>query len=282
MSEVDNKPIKNLAIIVNHSKNGSQALADKLLTLLEAIGINAKSTFEHPVPEDFLVGMDACCVVGGDGTILGVVKQSVDLCVPVFGINIGKLGFLSTFSPEEAKKGFAELQKGNYRIAERTMVQCCNVHGETYFALNDVVIKSYSSRMIQLEVYANNSFVNEYFCDGLIFSTPTGSTAYNLSAGGPIIHPDARVFAMTPICPHTLSNRGVIIDENTNIEVKLRIKNNESRVTLDSISRFSEGDFPLTIKVAKKTFPLILSKDHAHFLMVRQKLKWGGEFNKEG
>ena len=128
--------------------------------------------------------------------------------MPIIGVNRGSLGFLTTFSAEEAATSLPALLAGDFRLAHRSILDCSTGPGRHDLALNDVLIKAeINSRIVRLEVVADDDLVTEYLCDGLIFATPTGSTAYNLSAGGPLVHPDAEVIAMTPICPHTLSNR---------------------------------------------------------------------------
>src|SRR5262249_28113680 len=157
------------------------------------------------LPKGWLNGCDACCVIGGDGTLLGVARESARAQVPIIGVNRGSLGFLTTFSDDEALVHFAGLLGGAFHIDHPTMLDCSTRPGLHDLALNDVLIKDeVNLRLVRLEVVADGKLVTEYTCDGLIFSTPTGSTAYNLSASGPIVHPSAGVIAITPICPHTL------------------------------------------------------------------------------
>jgi NAD+ kinase len=216
------KPIRKLAFVVNEEKSGAPEIARTLVAAARNAGVKLKQTTRFPIPRGYLDGYDACCVIGGDGTLLGVARESARSKVPIIGVNRGSLGFLTTFSAEEARSGFSELLAGRFHIDNRAMLDCSTGPGSHDLALNDVLIKDQiNSRIVRLEVYAGKELVTNYTCDGLIFSTPTGSTAYNLSAGGPIIHPDAGVIAMTPICPHTLSNRSIIFREG----VKLRVIN---------------------------------------------------------
>ena len=222
--------------------------------------------------------MDACCVIGGDGSLLGVVAEAVSGQVPVLGVNLGKLGFMASFSAQEARSKLPELLRGDYNVSERTVLRCNISSGNSAIALNDVVVKNIGSRLIRLRVLCNDEPVNDYFCDGLIFTSPTGSTAYNLSAGGPIIHPDARVIAMTPICPHTLSNRSVIFDQNTRLKVTLHEKDPAVRITLDGLTSFdSYENFPLQISISDLPFLLIERRNLSHFQLMRNKLHWSGE-----
>ena len=232
--------------------------------------------------EDFPLAIDAlqedlCVAVGGDGTLLGVLDAALAANAAVLGVNLGKLGFLATFSQQEAGDDFVRLIQGEYSIAERSVLRCSNALGESVFGLNDVVLKeTQGSGLVRLRVAANSNAVSEYHCDGLIFSTPTGSTAYNLSAGGPIIGPRVSAIAMTPICPHTFGNRSVIFDNSTTITVESSQAAPCPRILIDGRVRFADrGNFPLTITVAEQSFRLMQNPDHSHFAIVRDKLNWG-------
>ncbi|MEO5959059.1 MAG: NAD(+)/NADH kinase, partial [Opitutaceae bacterium] len=221
---------------------------------------------------------DACCVIGGDGTLLGVVRESAQHQVPIIGVNRGGLGFLTTYSADEARVDFRALLGGAFRVTHRAMLDCSTGVGAHDLALNDVLIKDeVNSRLIRLEVFADGELVTEYMCDGLIFSTPTGSTAYNLSAGGPILHPDAGVIAMTPICPHTLSNRSIIFRENVRLRVFNRSEESRLLVAMDGQRNLKVGArSPVEISIAKLRLPLAQRLDYSHFSVVRTKLKWSG------
>lgn len=271
------KPIKHITFAVNTSKPGAEDAARYLAGIVECEGAQTQITTEYPLPVDGLKGQDLCCVIGGDGTLLGVLDAALESDCAVLGINMGKLGFLATFTEQEAAHDLPALIKGNYDIAERSVLACTTQNGELVYGLNDVVLKeTEGSGLIRLQVSANNNPVSEYHCDGLIFSTPTGSTAYNLSAGGPIIGPRVSAIAMTPICPHTFGNRSVIFDNSTNISVATLQPGPCPRITIDGRVRFkSDSNFPIAITVADKTFRLMQNPDHSHFAIVRNKLKWG-------
>lgn len=272
------KPIRQLAIVVNEGKEGAPALARELVAIARASGVKLKQTSRFPLPRDYLRGCDACCVIGGDGTLLGVAHESVRHQVPIIGVNRGSLGFLTTFSAEEARANFSELLRGAFRIDRRALLDCSTGPGAHDLALNDVLIKDeINSRLIRLEVFADGELVTEYMCDGLIFSTPTGSTAYNLSAGGPIVHPGAGVIAMTPICPHTLSNRSIIFRDTVRLQVFNRSTDSRLLVAMDGQRNLKVGArSPVEISVAKLRLPLAQQNDYSHFSVVRTKLKWSG------
>jgi len=272
------KPIQSITFAVNSSKPGAAAVAESLARLVEREGATTRITQDYPLPADALIGQDLCCAIGGDGTLLGVLDAALESGSAVLGINLGKLGFLATFTEAEAAQDLPALIKGSYSIAERSVLSCTNANGDRVYGLNDVVIKeTQGSGLIRLGVSANGNPVSEYHCDGLLFSTPTGSTAYNLSAGGPIIGPKVSAIVMTPICPHTFGNRSVIFDHSTEIKVESGAPEPCPRITVDGRARFEEcGNFPLAVTVAEKKFRLMQNPDHSHFAIVRDKLNWGG------
>ncbi len=272
------KPIRKLAFVINEDKTGAALLGAELMALARAQGVKLKHTTQFPLPTGYLRGQDACCVIGGDGTLLGVARESARQQVPIIGVNRGSLGFLTTFSSEEARAHFIELLSGKYRVAHRALLECCTGPDSHDLALNDVLIKNeVNSQLVQLEVVADGELVTDYTCDGLIFSTPTGSTAYNLSAGGPLIHPHARVIAMTPICPHTLSNRSIIFRENVCLRVVNRSPDSRLLVAMDGQRNRKVGiGSPIEITISKLTLPLAQQPDYSHFSVVRTKLQWSG------
>lgn len=262
--------------MVNRSKAGAQEIGEQLRLIGEGLGIEMRLTVEHPLPEGFLEGCDTVCVIGGDGTFLGVVPQAMKFGTRILGVNLGKLGFLVTFSPASIAREFTLIAEGNYNLESRTLLSATEPSGDTLVGLNDIVVKQMgSSRLMLLEVFANGELVNDFACDGLIFSTPTGSTAYNLSAGGPIVHPDVEGITLTPICPHTLSNRSVLLSAGTQLEVKADWEASNAQVTIDGRPSFSrQAVFPLTIRVPKERVSLIHGPGYSHFRTVRTKLGW--------
>lgn len=271
------KPIDTITFAVNTTKPGAEEAARFLAAIAECEQVKTKIATDYPLPPDALNGQDLCIAIGGDGTLLGVLDAALESGAAVLGVNLGKLGFLATFTQEEAGEKLADLIRGNYRITDRSVLKCTTSQGESVCGLNDVVIKETEGRgLIRLQVFSNGNPVSEYHCDGLIFATPTGSTAYNLSAGGPIIGPRVSAIAMTPICPHTLGNRSVIFDNSTEITVASGESESCPRITVDGRTRFEpNGNFPINITVAEKSFRLMQNPDHSHFAIVRDKLDWG-------
>lgn len=272
------KPIQTITFAVNSSKPGAAKAAENIAEIVEQEGCRTRLSKEYPLPVGALKGQDLCCAIGGDGTLLGVLDAALESDCAVLGINVGKLGFLSTFNEKEASQDLPNLIKGNYSIAERSVLSCRNAAGKVIYGLNDVVVKeSQGIGLIRLCVSADGKPVSEYHCDGLIFSTPTGSTAYNLSAGGPIIGPTVSAIAMTPICPHTFGNRSVIFDDSTRIKIEIDDSNPEPRIAIDGRIRFkTKNNFPIELTITKKKLRIMQNPDHAYFAIVRDKLNWGG------
>ena len=273
--------IRNLAFVVNRNKAGAPGLAHELAAVARATGVRLKQTSRFPLPSGYLKGMDACCVIGGDGTLLGAARESARQQVPLIGVNRGSLGFLTTLSAEEARGRFLDLLAGRFQVDHRTMLNCATGPGSSDLALNDVLIKDeVNSRLVRLEVFADDELVTDYLCDGLIFSTPTGSAAYNLSAGGPILHPGSGVIVMTPICPHTLSNRAIIFRDTVRLRVYNRSPGSRLLVAMDGQRNLRvSGHSPVTIALARQRLPLAQVSDYSHFRVVRQKLQWSGGFS---
>jgi NAD+ kinase len=272
-------PIRRLAFVVNEQKPGARSLADDLIALARGRGVETRVSFDYPTPVDHFLDVDACCVIGGDGTLLGAAPAAALAGIPLIGVNRGTLGFLTPFTADEARDCLATLLSGDFRTTERALLECRVGEAAPVLALNDLLLKeAANSRLVRLEVFADDELVTDYLCDGLIFSTPTGSTAYNLSAGGPLIHPGAEVVAMTPICPHTLSNRAIIFRSGVRLRVR-NISDGESRLLLAADGRTLPTPAPgdtIEITLAGPRLRLIQRRDHSHFSIVRTKLKWSG------
>lgn len=268
--------LKNIAFVVNAGKPGAPELTEVLTGIARERGVEIRTTNHFPIPGDFLKGADACCVIGGDGTLLSVVTQAARLDVPIIGVNRGTLGFLTVFAPDEAREKFAALIDGEFHLSSRSLLQCGD-DGEQV-ALNDIVIKeARSSRLISLDLFVDDEWVTRFSGDGLIFATPTGSTAYNLSAGGPITHPHVRVIAITPICPHTLSNRTVILEENVSLKVKNAHSDQPLSAVLDGqrTVQLDRGE-TLGITASPSKIRLVQPLSYSHFGVLRAKLGWNG------
>ncbi len=231
--------------------------------------------------EEFQSRADLIVVLGGDGTMISTARLTGDKEVPVLGINYGSLGYLTEFRIEEMFPALESILEGDYQIDRRVMLDVEHLRDGEKLAigrvLNDVVInKSAIARIIEIEVELNNLFVNSFRADGLIVSTPTGSTAYNLSAGGPILFPSMNAVVLTPICPFTLTNRPIVVPDEDVIEIKLKNEIEGVVLTLDGQvgHQIKAGDRVL-IRKSATTFNLVQPPNRNYFDVLRNKLKWG-------
>jgi NAD+ kinase len=232
--------------------------------------------------EDLGAQCDLAIVVGGDGTLLNAARALVEYGIPLAGVNLGRLGFLADISPERMIERLEEILRGHYLLEERCLISSAiERNGEKISvsnAFNDAVIHKWNlARMIEFETYINGQFVSSQRSDGMIIATPTGSTAYALSGGGPILHPTLDALALVPICPHTLSSRPIVVNSDSRITIILTDCNHDrAQLTCDGQIAMAclEGD---QIHIHKQALPvrLIHPADHDHYQILRAKLRWG-------
>jgi len=222
---------------------------------------------------DFLIS------IGGDGTILDTITTVRESNVPIIGINTGRLGFLANNPKNEVENSIVNLINGNYNIDKRTMLTLnCNDNkfGIDNFALNEFTVhKKDSSTMMTIHVSVNDEFLNSYWADGLIIATPTGSTAYSLSCGGPVLTPGSDNFVITPIAPHNLNLRPLVVRDDVKITIKIDGREKEFLTTLDSRSATIDRDTIMEIKKSNFNINLIQFEDQNFFSTIRNKLMWG-------
>jgi len=231
--------------------------------------------------EKLAANVDLMLVLGGDGTMIATARMIGDTEVPVLGVNYGGLGYLAEFRIEELYTALESILDGNYRLDTRVMLAVELMRGDEQVTrtrvLNDVVInKSALARIIEIEAYLNQQFVNSFRADGLIVSTPTGSTAYNLSAGGPVIYPSMNAVVITPICPFTLSNRPIVVPDDVAIELCLKTQQEDVALTLDGQVGFPlKAEDRVIIRKSRTTFNLVQPMNRNYFDVLRDKLRWG-------
>ncbi len=222
---------------------------------------------------DFLIS------IGGDGTFLNTILMIRDLNIPVIGINTGRLGFLSNTPISEIEQALERLESKEYTIEERNMLSLSSsgdLFGEDNIALNEVsILKRDSASMITIHVELNGDHLNSYWTDGIIISTSTGSTAYSLSCGGPILMPGSGNFVITPIAPHNLNVRPIVIDDNSKLTLRVESRSDKSLVALDSRSVELMNDEILTLQKADFTLSVVHFKDNNFIQSLRHKLNWG-------
>ena len=224
---------------------------------------------------DFDKYADAVMTFGGDGTILSAVRYVSKSEIPILGINVGKLGFLAEYSNKMIDQAINDLLTGNYRVVDRTMLQT-QINGETIYALNDFVIeKLSSSRMITLHTYSDEHFVGSYRADGLIINTPTGSTAYSLACGGPIIAPSSRVICLTPISPHSLTFRPLVIPDENQVKIVVESPTNEVKLVADGqVEKILKNKDEIIFSLAEFKVKLIKPMKSSYYDVLRAKLLW--------
>jgi NAD+ kinase len=231
--------------------------------------------------EQLASSVDLILVLGGDGTMIAAARIIGDTEVPVIGVNYGGLGYLAEFPIEELFAALESIFAGQYKLQKRVMLAVELWRGTELLTrnrvLNDVVVnKSALARIIEIEAFLDDQFVNMFRADGLIVATPTGSTAYNLSAGGPVIYPSMNSVVITPICPFTLSNRPIVVPDDSKIDVRLMTDKEDVALTLDGQVGFplKAGD-RIVIRKSRTTFNLVQPPNRNYFDVLRDKLKWG-------
>lgn len=221
-------------------------------------------------------------VMGGDGTILRMAHRVQDQLRPIFGINIGSLGFLTCLGPREVSRAVDSILTNDFELSRRHLLRLeilgPNGDARTFHALNDVVMTGGApSKLVRIHVEIDGETLTDYNADGLIIATPTGSTAYSLSAGGPILLPDSGVTIITPICPHVLTNRTVVVSDNSCLEARPVVGSQQIIVTIDGQESVEMGEADV-IRVTKseRVLPLAMLPERPFTEVIRQKLKWSG------
>lgn len=218
---------------------------------------------------------------GGDGTMLRAVTYVRDMGIPIVGVNTGRLGFLSTFKKEDVRKVVTEFVAGSFTIEERGLVEICLDHdvkefGDLNFALNEITIsRKDTTSMITVETYLNGEYLTSYWADGLIVSTPTGSTGYSLSCGGPVIAPSTKSLVLTPIAPHNLNARPFVIPDDTEIRLKVYGREENHLVSLDSRIATIPNEKEIVVKKSNFTIKMIEYKSESFLKTLRNKMLWG-------
>lgn len=255
-------------------------IVDSYIEELKRCGINLRNDFKVLSHGEDLKGqVDYIISFGGDGTILDTATLVRDSGIPILGVNIGRLGFLSTIGKERIGDAISALEKGNYIADERTLIHLNSnppLFGNLNFALNEFTIhKRDSSSMITIHVYLNGEFLNSYWADGLIVCTPTGSTGYSLSCGGPIVFPGSGNFVITPVAPHNLNIRPLVVRDDSVLTFEIEGRAENYLVTLDSRYEAIPATTQLAVRKEKFSVSLIRLEDRNFLTTLRQKLNLG-------
>lgn len=272
------KPFVQQLFDILHQKDSTIYVSESFHKFLNDIDISSycSHTYIHPsgVPQaDFIFS------IGGDGTLLESVMQARKQEIPILGFNTGRLGFLATVSPMHIADSLQTLFEGNFQIENRSLVSVASDEDlfEDYnFALNDfTVTKTDTSSMITVHTYLDGEFMNSYWADGVIVSTPTGSTGYSLSCGGPVVLPTNQVFIITPISPHNLNVRPLIIPDTSQLSFNVESRSNNFLISLDSRFRIVDGSIKLQVQKERFKARLVKLPDDKFLQTLRTKLHWG-------
>ena len=269
------KKIRQIGIIIREGSDQAQEIAREIESRYAADGVR---TSRDEVTSD----LDLLIILGGDGTLLKIADQASSFAIPVVGVNLGTLGFLTEVAVKDRLAALDQIMAGHCVIEKRMMfkTRLISSSGKTSFryALNDVVIsKGAVDHLVRLCTWADQHFIASYKADGLIFSTPTGSTAYNLSAGGPIVQPGVAAILVTPICPFMLESRPLLLSAEACLTARLTGKVADVKVIIDGLPAWDMGeDDMLELVRSERTLQLICSPSEGYFDILRNKLNWGG------
>ncbi len=272
--------IKTVGLIGNLDKPDCVGIVRKAARLIKKAG---RKAVVDGSPADLARQSDLLLVFGGDGTMLHAARDIAGSATPLLGVNIGGLGFLTAVPSAELARALNHLWRGQFKFEPRAMIEVsgvCNRKKVFKTALNDIVVsRGASSRLIALDVAADGELITNYRCDGLIVSSPTGSTAYSLAAGGAVVLPSAEVFTLTPICPHALSNRSIILPLDSVIQVKAASPPPSTLLSVDGelVAYLDEGD-RVTIRRSRRVIRLVHLADGSFLEALRRKLQWRGAY----
>lgn len=263
---------KTLAIDIRHFfvEKGVDVVAED--SEAEALGAGKLSEAD-PASIDFIISL------GGDGTILRLIHKHPEINAPTLGINLGGLGFMADIPGENIHASLQGLLDGHYTISDRMMMEGESPDGNRFFALNDLVIhRTQNPSLVDLTINVGGIYLNTFSADGVIVASPSGSTAYSLSAGGPILTPGVEAFVLTPICPHTISNRPIVLKASDDIEVQYISPHDPVEIISDGIplSRMRTGE-TFRIRRSKRLFSLVHMPYHDYYSTLRSKLGWTGK-----
>jgi NAD+ kinase len=282
------RPIREIGVLVNPEKPRIREIIEAFAALAERRsfpivlpeGVAPASRLPHLAEADLVRRADAIVVFGGDGTLLYAARRVAPRGIPILGVDAGTLGFLTEAQPDELESLIPELLAGRVQLSERmNLAGAIERDGRaiaSLTALNDVVIGRGLTRLARLETFVGSEHVGTYLCDGLIISTPTGSTAYSLSAGGPIVSPALRVLLAVPICPHTLTVRPLVVSEEDEIRVRIEKITGDGLVTVDGQEKHAlhEGD-TVVVRCAPFVTRLVMTGRRPFYGLLRRKFRWG-------
>lgn len=278
-----------IALFTNIAKNHAKAMAIGIREYLHTRDVKVVTEDSkapiigcEPLSKVDPEAVDFILSLGGDGTILRIFHTHPNLDAPILGINLGGLGFMADIAIEEVYPSLDNLLAGRYQIQNRLMMEGVTANGQNCFAINEIVIhRAQNPALIDLALFVDGNYLNTFSADGMIIATPNGSTAYSLAAGGPILSPNLFAFVLTPICPHTISNRPLVLMPKEEIQVRYTSEYPAVEITYDGFSHFPmHTDELFRITPSKRVFRLVTMQDYDYFSTVRSKLGWAGKLKK--
>jgi NAD+ kinase len=278
-----------IALFFNEMKEHGASIATDIRKFLTARGVTvvtkeeaAKEIGALPLSSVDADKIDFIISLGGDGTILRILHRYPNIHAPLLGVNLGGLGFMADISNSDIHPSLEDLIDGSYNIQKRLKLEGEKVGGESHFAINDIVIhRARNPSLIDLAIHVDGHYLNTFSADGIIIATPGGSTAYSLAAGGPIVSPTIEAVVLTPICPHTISNRPIVLLPKQEIQIEYLSAYDPVEVTFDGISSFdiSTGQI-LRIRPSKEKISFVMLSRHDYFSTLRSKLDWAGKLKR--
>lgn len=276
-----------VGLIASPDKPGSAQVLAAVRDACRRAGVDVQSFSPPAISGEDWARLDALLCLGGDGTMLSMAAQAARHGVPLGGINLGRLGFLTACSGEEAPRLVEMLAAGELAVRERAMLQARVVHaekgdgGSVFLALNELALmRAQMGKMVDLDVEVNGKLLNRYHADGVLVATPSGSTAYSLSAGGPLIWPKARVLCVTPVCPHSLTNRSVVLPDDVRLSLRPRARRGRADAmifSLDGRNTYElKVDETLQMEKAPVSLKLLQMPDTSFAALLRAKMRWQG------
>ncbi|MBD3345344.1 MAG: hypothetical protein GF401_09815 [Chitinivibrionales bacterium] len=286
------KPVKSFGIVAFKESPEIQSLLARIAVWIKELHLHV---YYHPSmqgmtpdgaeiersPEDLLKKSEALISIGGDGTFLSVVHMSKFHEKPVIGVNLGGLGFLTDLSPENLETSLKRISQGHYTLIKRMNLEARLIRNNkevaTYHALNDIFFNRYSNpRLISLAAWHGSDYIGNFQGDGLIVATPSGSTAYSLAAGGPIVDPDIDAFLLNPICPHSLTERPMLLPSNKPIRIMVKSSREDAMISADGLdSTVLDGNDEIIISKGKSETNIVQLSERSYFDLLRIKLNWG-------
>ena len=267
-----------VALFTNSQKKESFQIAQDVAKFLKEKRVQVVSPDSELGLPPLDSNVDYAIVLGGDGTILRLLHHYPELTAPILGINIGHLGFLTDIPLSDLYPSLEEFTNEDFVVQERLMMEG-STDDQEFFAINDIVIhRAKNPSLVDLSIHVDGTYLNTFSADGIILSTPTGSTAYSLAAGGPILSPELEAIVVTPISPHTISNRPLVLKPNGYIEVQYLGSQDPVEITYDGVSRYSlPSNQTVRAKISSRKFKMVKLSRTDYFATLRTKLNWSGQ-----